>query len=364
MTKRASITVCVPTRNRAASLRHTLLAMQGQTEPYDELIVGDDASDDTTRQTVEQFQDGRTIYVRNRRNLGLYQNWNELIDRASGAYVCIYHDHDLYLPTILQKSRQILDEHPDVVFVHTAILLVDATGSLAGADVRPFPPLIPGSKMCRLLAGNWHSPIMAATVMARREAYRAVGPYRPDLYGLGCDKHMWFQLAKTGNIGYVAAPQALIRTREKGAGTAVFSWSNEWATLRLREAQIAEMFESDNQKLQTAMRSHARETSHRMLPLAIRALLLERPEVWAQDEARVISTLTPGARALYYTAKWSSPVRTCLKGLVLPLHYRRLAIKDRKARITAQAIAEQLAIPIPLPSGTSNGTSVSSGHNR
>ena len=147
MSKRASVTVCIPTRNRAAALRQTLLAMQRQTAPYDELIVGDDASDDSTPAIIEEVPDDRIRYVRHERNLGLYQNWNDLIARASGDYVCIYHDHDIYLPTILEQSRRILDERPDVVFVHTAVLFINAMDLPTGADIRHFPEVIPGSDL-------------------------------------------------------------------------------------------------------------------------------------------------------------------------------------------------------------------------
>src|SRR6185369_11185459 len=193
-----SISVLVPTRNRARELRQTLAAMQRQTAPYDEMIVGDDASDDDTQQTVEGLGDPRVRYVRHAHNVGLYQNWNDLIGRATGDYICIYHDHDLYLPSILEESRRILDERPDVVFVHTAVLLVDGMDAVVDADIRELPRVMPGAELRRMLGGGWHSPVMAATAMVRREAYRAVGPYRPELYGLGCDKHMWFRLAELG----------------------------------------------------------------------------------------------------------------------------------------------------------------------
>ena len=345
--KPASITVCVPTRNRAGALHQTLLAMQRQTVPYDEMIVGDDASEDATRETVEGLRDDRIRYVRHPRNIGLYQNWNDLIGRASGDYICIYHDHDWYLPEILQKSRQLLDQRADVAFVHTALLFVDATDSLVNADIRPFPPVMCGANLRRMLACDWCSPIMAATVMARRDAYRSVGPYRPDRYGLVCDKHMWFQLAQVGNVGYVAEPQALIRTREKGRGTARFSWANEWGALHMREEEIAEAFAHDDAARAKAARHLRREASTRFLTLAIRALLLEPPEAWTLEEDQVLSRLGPGARALYLAVKYLAPVRKLVKGVALPIHYAQVAQWERTARQGARDIAGQLGASLP-----------------
>jgi glycosyltransferase involved in cell wall biosynthesis len=104
MSKPASISILIPTRNRAHTLRQTIEAMQQQTAAYDELIVGDDASDDHTRETVAEFRDPRIQYVHHQNNLGIYGNWNDLIGRASGDYLCIYHDHDRYLPHILETD--------------------------------------------------------------------------------------------------------------------------------------------------------------------------------------------------------------------------------------------------------------------
>jgi glycosyltransferase involved in cell wall biosynthesis len=342
LTGPASITVLVPTRNRAGALRQTLLSMQRQTVPYDEMIVGDDASQDDTRETVEEFRDRRIQYVRHPRNLGLYQNWNDLISRASGDYICIYHDHDLYLPSILQRSRQLLDQRTDVAFVHTALLWMDSSDAIVNADIRPFPPVMPGADLCRMLAHHWHSSVMAATVMARRDAYRSVGPYLPGKYGLGCDKHMWFRLAQAGNVGYIAEPQALIRARERGIGTARFSWANEWGGLQMREEEITAVYAHDTSALGDARRRLKRETSSRFFTLAFRALLLEEPGVWSQEEDQVVSRLGPGAWALYKTVKHLLPIRAFVKTVGLPLYYAHIAQREEAARRRAGIVVESM----------------------
>jgi hypothetical protein len=326
------VSVLIPTRNRAHTLRQTIEAMQQQTARYDELIVGDDASSDRTAETVAQFSDPRIQYVRHEKNLGIYGNWNDLIARASGDYLCIYHDHDRYLPHILERSRQILDEHPNVAFVHTALLFIDSQDEVADTDIRPFPAVMPGAQMRAMLARGWHSPIMAATVMARREAYRAAGPYRPERYGLGCDKHMWFEMSRAGDAGYVSEPQALIRTRERGTGTAQFDWANEWGMLRMRVEETAAAFAQEPKAYVEAARCLKRETSTRFLTRAVRALLLEPAEAWAREEEKVVSVLGPVERSLYQAIRHSASLRKLAAGVALPLHYRRIARQQESAR--------------------------------
>jgi hypothetical protein len=336
-----SISVCIPTRNRAESLRSTLAAMQEQTRPYTELIVGDDASDDNTREVVESFRDLRIRYVRHHSNVGIYPNWNGLIGLCSGDYICIYHDHDQYLGTILERSASLLDLHPDMTFVHTAVRLINGTGDLVGVDIRPFPAVMPGSNLRMCLANGWHSPVMAASAMVRRTAYCRVGFYEPKKYGLGCDKHMWFQLAQEGTVGYVAGPQANIRVRENGAQTALFSWDSVFGIIRMRHEEVAELYASDPVVRTAAERRVTREKSFRLLMLSLRALLLDRPEAWSAEEQRVLGHMGSGARLLYWSARASKSIRRLLKSVALPLHYKLTARRVVVAQRRAEAYAAQ-----------------------
>jgi cellulose synthase/poly-beta-1,6-N-acetylglucosamine synthase-like glycosyltransferase len=338
MTRMPTISVCVPTRNRAAELKHTLSAMQSQTRPYTELIVGDDASDDHTAEVVASFQEPRIRYIRHVQNVGIYANWNALIGQCSGEYICIYHDHDRYLPTILEQSASLLDRYPDMSFVHTALVLANRTGEMVDVDLRPFPSVMPGQELRANLANGWHSPVMAATTMVRRSAYERVGPYQYEKYGLGCDKHMWFQLAGVGTVGYVQNAQAVIQMRERGVGTAKPSWSNEMGMLRMRAEEIDELYHSDAPGKSQAQREMLLQRDRRLLTLAVRALVLDRPEEWALHEKDVIQMLGAPTRLLYHIAK---PLRELLRIAVLPLHYKRIERSLRRAKKRADIYAQQ-----------------------
>lgn len=331
-----SISVCIPTRNRAESLRRTLAAMQAQTRPYTEVIVGDDASEDNTREVVESFRDARIRYVRHQNNVGIYSNWNALIGLCSGDYICIYHDHDEYLHTILEYSASLLDLHEEMTFVHTALALIDGMGNLAGVDIRPFPEVMTGTALRLQLANNWYSPIMAATTMVRRRAYRAIGPYEPDTHGLGCDKHMWFRLAGAGTVGYIRDPQANIRTRERGTGTANFNWQDVFGVIRMRQEQITEVYGTNQAARVRAERRMQLAKDGLLLQLSLRALLLNPPNEWALQEERVMRMLRPGPLLVYRVARASRLIRCLLRIIVLPLFYRTIELRAKIAKRRAE----------------------------
>jgi hypothetical protein len=340
-----SISVCVPTRNRASLLRATLSAMQRQTRPYMELIVGDDASEDHTKDVVASFADPRIRYLRHERNVGIYANWNALVERCSGDYVCIYHDHDHYSDTILETSANLLDKDPLMSFVHTALTTVDSEDQLCSIDIRDFPEVMQGWRLREMLANSLHSPVMAATAMIRRTALSKAGPFQFKEYGLGCDKHMWFRLAGEGTVGYVAEVQAQIREREKGTATAAVSWDSIFGAWRMWEDEIAEHY-ADNPPAR--VRAHClmnRVLARQTLTLALRALILEPADIWSREEQRVVPAMGGRGRVLYRIARSSRIVQGLLRAFILPLHYWSISYRAWVAKRRAQAHLRARPLP-------------------
>jgi glycosyltransferase involved in cell wall biosynthesis len=340
-----SISVCVPTRNRASLLRATLSAMQRQTRPYMELIVGDDASEDNTKEVVASFQDPRIRYLRHERNVGIYANWNALIECCSGDYVCIYHDHDHYSDTILETSANLLDRHPLMSFVHTALTTVDSEDQVCSIDIRDFSEAMQGWRLREMLANSPHSPVMAATAMIRRTALSKAGPFQFKEYGLGCDKHMWFRLAGEGTVGYVAEVQAQIREREKGTATATVSWDSIFGAWRMWKDEIAEHYANNPPARARADRLMNRVQAQQTLTLSLRALILEPADIWSREEQRVVPAMGSRGRVLYRIARSSRIVRGLLRVFILPLHYWSISYRAWVAKRRAQAHLRARPLP-------------------
>jgi glycosyltransferase involved in cell wall biosynthesis len=205
------VSICLPTRNRCASLKQTLSAMLAQTFRDWELIVGDDASTDETGDVVASFADSRIRYVRSPDNLGIYGNWNSLIPLCRGEYIAIYHDHDVYLPTIVEKCCALLANHPEVVFVHTGAVLLGQQHQPLALLLPPLDAVMDGRAFQRVHIRR--SQVIAATAMVRRRAYEMAGPYDAS-YGMPADAEMWLRLAEFGHVGYIRDPLALILARD------------------------------------------------------------------------------------------------------------------------------------------------------
>jgi glycosyltransferase involved in cell wall biosynthesis len=283
--------------------------------------------------------------LRHERNVGIYANWNALIECCSGDYVCIYHDHDHYSDTILETSANLLDRHPLMSFVHTGLTTVDSEGQVCSIDIRDFPEAMQGRRLREMLANSLHSPVMAATAMIRRTALSKAGPFQFKEYGLGCDKHMWFRLAGEGTVGYVAEVQAQIREREKGTATATISWDAIFGSWRMWKDEIAEHYADNPPARVRAARQMNRVQTLQTLTLSLRALILEPADIWSREEQRVVPAMGARGRVLYRIARSSRIVRGLLRAFILPLHYRSISYRAWVAKRRAQAHLRARPLP-------------------
>lgn len=330
------VSICVPTYNRAHTLRTTLEAILRQTYADWELIVCDDASTDDTESVVNEYQDGRIRYYRNQANKGLYANFNYGISLARGEYVAIYHDHDIYLPNIIERSVELLERYPSASFVHTGLLLIDDGNHPVGVDVRPFPELLAGSDARKLMSDRWHSPVMAATAMVRRSAYECVGPYRFDEFGLGCDLHMWFELCAIGDIAYVRDPQALIRVRQKGQATATFRWEQVKKSIRMHRDHLDSQYSTLSVSRLRRQLRFVLERDVKLASYGLRAVLLEPEDTVREGQQVLKEEASIGVQLLVELTRCSKIAQQLLARVMLQRHYQNVA-QDYESQLRSTA---------------------------
>lgn len=234
---RPKVSIGIPTFNRAQTLRKTIEAVLVQTYSDLELVVCDDASTDETAEVVASYEDRRIRYVRNQTNLGLYQNLNRCIELSRGEYVAIYNDHDDYLSMIVEESVKVLEAHPNVGFVHTALRSKNSHGEIVYTFVEDWPAVMPGRTFAETIVHRWDSPVCGAVAMVRRSLYEKVG-YFDALLGADADIDMWIRLALLADVGYVATPLAHIAMRESSASNVSFNWSDLVGHFRLIERNL------------------------------------------------------------------------------------------------------------------------------
>ena len=117
-----TLSLCIPTYNRAALLSQSLRAILSQITPdmkdAVEVVVLDNASPDATPQVVAQAQAGFpwvTLHsVRHAENIGCDANFTTAHNHAHGEFVYLLSDDDALLPGAVPKLLELIAKHPNV----------------------------------------------------------------------------------------------------------------------------------------------------------------------------------------------------------------------------------------------------------
>ncbi|HSW11402.1 MAG TPA: glycosyltransferase family 2 protein [Solimonas sp.] len=172
-----TVSVILPTYNRAHCLRRCILSVLGQTYRDFELLVIDDASTDDTAGLMKEFDDPRIRYHRfdtNQRQCRA-RNWG--IQNARGRYIAFQDSDDVWLPERLEKQVAFLDGQPaDVGLVYGISLCV---GPRAASQVLPPLPRMGEAVEAPDFARNIAVPFLMQSWLVRREVFEKVGDFDP-----------------------------------------------------------------------------------------------------------------------------------------------------------------------------------------
>ena len=110
------VTICVPVRNGARTIRRTLDSILAQDYPNFDVIVSDNCSDDNTADIVREYKKQGVQYYFNPKleewvdkNWNCAEsNWNYVLSLAKGTFIALYHADDLYMPTMVSRQVEFL----------------------------------------------------------------------------------------------------------------------------------------------------------------------------------------------------------------------------------------------------------------
>lgn len=198
------VSICVPTRNRAASLRRSLESIRAQDYSPIEIVISDNCSEDDTEQVCRELAaaDPRIRYVRHPRNIGLHGNHNRCFDEARGEFVCIFHDHDRRDHRIISRYVKFMQAHPRVGVVSSDWELIDDDDVRIGVRDHAVPDVMPGLDYITQTIRSGRTSIGIPGAMARTAAMRGIrfGDDAPIGFG---DFALWSEVAETWDIGHV-----------------------------------------------------------------------------------------------------------------------------------------------------------------
>lgn len=133
------LSILVPTYGHEKYIKETLdsILMQKTNYKY-EVIVGEDASPDNTREILKEYEKkfpGKFTMIYRDVNAGGYGNGNckDLIERAKGKYLTFLEGDDFWIcDTKIEEQVIFLEENPDYVAVGCNTVVVDGNSNIIG----------------------------------------------------------------------------------------------------------------------------------------------------------------------------------------------------------------------------------------
>lgn len=219
-----TVSVVVPTYNRAASLPNALNSILAQTFQDLEIIVIDDGSDDATRQLVDTFHHPaiRIFFQENRgpaaaRNLGVAQSRGEIISFLDSD--------DQWLEGKLEKQVELLEKQ-----AHAGCVTGYWIHTVRGRKVK----VVPRQDEISLRGILWKNRLQVCTTLAcRRSVFDRVGLFDEDLRRAQ-DTDWLIRYREAYEIGIVPEPLAVFNQHLVRSGEMM-----ERSSLRLLEKHAA-----------------------------------------------------------------------------------------------------------------------------
>jgi glycosyltransferase involved in cell wall biosynthesis len=215
-----SLSVIIPTYNRADYVRQCLLALRESGVHDLEIIVADDGSTDNTKEVVADVApQAKYIWQPNTRTPATARNLGFSI--SSGRYVAFLDCDDRWLPNTPARAVALLDRHPevDILFAEAKmgnpeqgyVSWIQEAGqqaffALPARELEPGFRLLERGPFFRRMAVR--NPVFIGAVIIRREVFAASGMFDPKLCG-AADWELWLRLAHQYQWAFYEEPLAI-----------------------------------------------------------------------------------------------------------------------------------------------------------
>jgi glycosyltransferase involved in cell wall biosynthesis len=206
--KKPLISVIMNCYNGEKYLESALQSVLNQTYKNFEIIIWDNASNDSTQNIVSKYKD-KVRYYRGKKKTTLYDARNLALDKCKGEYVTFLDCDDIWVKDKLERQQKMMS--PSIQIVYGGYSIIDARGSVIGNGPSKLPS---GFITNQLLISN---PVSIGCVMAKRELlikYRFNSNY--ELLG---DFDMWVNLSVYNKFECIQTP--LEYSRVHGENTSI-----------------------------------------------------------------------------------------------------------------------------------------------
>ncbi len=211
MAEKERISIALATYNGEKYIRAQMDSLLAQEVPFDELIICDDRSTDSTVEILREYAaaDERIKLEVNEHNLGFRRNFEKAIRLCDGDLIALCDQDDIWLPDHLKILSEGIGSN---LLIAGASLLADSSGSPTGGtltEIKNFETRNPSQEQMFKFVMYYQNPFQGAAMMMRRE-FRA---YALPVPALVAYHDVWFVHVATllGEFRFVDVPVTLYR---------------------------------------------------------------------------------------------------------------------------------------------------------
>jgi len=201
--KSPTVSVIIPTYNRAHLIGRSIQSVLNQTYQDFELIIVDDGSTDNTEEVIKKFQehDKRTKYIKHNKNKGGSAARNTGIKNAKGKYIAFLDSDDEWLIGKLKRQMKFIKNSSSEVgvfytgFIYKNVLNRDTW--------KKYIPSKRGWIFEDILTENCVGT--TSTVLIKSRCFEKAGLFNENLPSCQ-DWEMWIRIAKEYQFDFIEDP--------------------------------------------------------------------------------------------------------------------------------------------------------------
>lgn len=122
------VSIVIPTYNRDHLLKEALIsALNQEGEKAYEIIVVEDSPEKNSKieKLIKEINNPKIILYKNKKNLGLFGNWNRCLELARTEWICMLHDDDILFSNYISTVYKTMNENENADFIFYKPLVID-----------------------------------------------------------------------------------------------------------------------------------------------------------------------------------------------------------------------------------------------
>lgn len=115
------VSILLTTFNAERFIKKTIESCLNQTYEDIEILILDNASQDSTLTIIERFSDLKIKLFKKNKNIGPYEGLNLLLEKSRGKYIAIQDHDDIWFPEKIEKQVSFLENNPEFIACGTDV---------------------------------------------------------------------------------------------------------------------------------------------------------------------------------------------------------------------------------------------------